>query len=254
MKSLQKFLNMFREQFEKYEREGMELTDCDTYTLDKRRARRPTRTFEEDREENTPVRMSASEKFKLDTFFVIIYKLSTALELRINAYSKVHQSFGFLTEFHNMDHGQIDDAILNLVLSYPADFDSAFCTEFHQFTTFISEQENLITPEQHPSQLDYREVQNMYTLIKSSGLDSAFPNVEVALRIYLSLIITNCSGERSFSHLKRVKNEIRSTMLQDRVSNLSLCTLKVNCCEILISMILYVASLQGNLEKSQLFS
>ena len=183
MKSLQKFLNKFREQFEKYERVGMELTDCDTYTLDKRRARRPTRTFEEDREENTPVRMSASEKFKLDTFFVIIDKLSTALELRINAYSKVHQSFGFLTEFHNMDHGQIDDAILNLVLFYPADFDSAFCTEFHQFTTFISEQENLITHEQHPSQLNYREVQNMYTLVKSSRLDSAFPNVEVALRI-----------------------------------------------------------------------
>ena len=62
----------------------------------------------------------------------------------------------------------------------------------------------------------------MYTLVKSSGLDSAFPNVEVALRIYLSLMITNYSGERSFSHLKRVKNEIRSTMLQDRVSNLSL--------------------------------
>ena len=121
-----------------------------------------------------------------------------------------------------MDHGQIDHAILNLVLSYPADFESAFCTEFHQFTTFISEQENLITPGQHPSQLNYREVQNMYTLVKSSGLDSAFPNVEVALRIYLSLKITNCSGERSFSHLKRVKNEIPSTMLQDRLSNLSL--------------------------------
>ena len=30
MKSLQKFLNKFREQFEKYEREDMELTDCDT--------------------------------------------------------------------------------------------------------------------------------------------------------------------------------------------------------------------------------
>lgn len=32
-----------------------------------------------------------------------------------------------------------------------------------------------------------------------------FPNVEIALRIFLSMMVTNCSGERSFSKLKRIK-------------------------------------------------
>ena len=49
-----------------------------------------------------------------------------------------------------------------------------------------------------------------------------FLNVETALRIYLSLMITNCSGERSFSRLKHIKNELRRTMLQGKLSALSI--------------------------------
>ena len=53
----------------------------------------------------------------------------------------------------------------------------------------------------------------------------AFPNVEAILRLFLSVMVTNCSGERSFSRLKRIKNELRATMSQKRLSALSiLCT------------------------------
>jgi hypothetical protein len=65
-------------------------------------------------------------------------------------------------------------------------------------------------------------VQRMYILLKTSGVDESFSNVEVILRIYLSLLVTNCSGERSFSQLKRIKNELRSTMHQERLAALSL--------------------------------
>ena len=37
----------------------------------------------------------------------------------------------------------------------------------------------------------------------------------------ISLMVTNCSGERSFSRLKKIKNELRSTMSQDMLSALS---------------------------------
>ena len=52
----------------------------------------------------------------------------------------------------------------------------------------------------------------MYKLIKENGLESAYPNVNIVLRIHLSLMVTNCSGERSFSKLKRVKNEQRTSL------------------------------------------
>ena len=35
-------------------------------------------------------------------------------------------------------------------------------------------------------------------------------------------MVTNCTGERSFSVLKRVKNELRSTMGQPRLNDLAL--------------------------------
>jgi hypothetical protein len=49
-----------------------------------------------------------------------------------------------------------------------------------------------------------------------------FPNVIVALRIYLTLPSSNAGGERSFSCLKRVKNYLRSTLSQDKLDYLAL--------------------------------
>ena len=53
-------------------------------------------------------------------------------------------------------------------------------------------------------------------------IHTAFPNVEALFRLFLSLKVTNCSGERSFSRLKSIKNELRSTMSQKRLSALSI--------------------------------
>jgi len=39
-------------------------------------------------------------------------------------------------------------------------------------------------------------------------------------------MVTNCSGERSFSRLKRIKNEARSTMSQERLSDLSILSIE----------------------------
>ena len=49
-----------------------------------------------------------------------------------------------------------------------------------------------------------------------------FPNIEIALRIYLSMMCSNCSGERSHSKLNLIKNHLRSTMKDDRLSALSI--------------------------------
>ena len=53
-------------------------------------------------------------------------------------------------------------------------------------------------------------------------INNAFPNVEAILRLFLSLMVTNCSGERSFSRLKSIKNKLRWTMSQERLTALSI--------------------------------
>ena len=70
-----------------------------------------------------------------------------------------------------------------------------------------------------------KEVQ-MYKLIKENGLESAYPNVNIVLRIYLSHMVTNCSGERSFSKLKRVKNGQQTSLGQDKLNHLTLLSIE----------------------------
>ena len=53
-----------------------------------------------------------------------------------------------------------------------------------------------------------------------------FSNVEIALRIYLVLMVANCSGERSFSKLKLIKNRLRTSVVQDRLVNLAIMSIE----------------------------
>jgi hypothetical protein len=48
------------------------------------------------------------------------------------------------------------------------------------------------------------------------------PNVSVALRILLTLPLTVASGERSFSKLKLIHTYLRTTMTNDRLSELAI--------------------------------
>ena len=63
---------------------------------------------------------------------------------------------------------------------------------------------------------------HLYRLIVANNMEIVFLNTWIALRIYLSLMISNCSGERSFSKLRRIKNEIRLCMTQTRLNSLTL--------------------------------
>ena len=63
--------------------------------------------------------------------------------------------------------------------------------------------------------------QFMYTLILQKNVQDEFPNLEIALRLYLVMMVTNCSAERSFSKMKIIKNRLRTSMLQDRLTNLT---------------------------------
>lgn len=58
--------------------------------------------------------------------------------------------------------------------------------------------------------------------MKKHKIETSFPNLDIALRIFLTIAVANSSGERSFSALKRVKNFQRSTVHKDKLNNLSI--------------------------------
>ena len=59
---------------------------------------------------------------------------------------------------------------------------------------------------------------SMYSTIKKEDLISTMANLEIVLRIYLSLFCMNVPGERSFSKLKYIKNYLRSTMGEEKLN------------------------------------
>jgi len=60
----------------------------------------------------------------------------------------------------------------------------------------------------------------MYKILINKEVKDCFPNVEIVLCIYLVIIITNSSSERSFSNLKCIKNRLRTSMDGDRLNQL----------------------------------
>ena len=51
---------------------------------------------------------------------------------------------------------------------------------------------------------------------------SMYPNIKALISILCTLPVTSCSAERSFSGLKRIKTNIRSSMGTERLTGLSL--------------------------------
>src|SRR5436190_7904950 len=128
----------------------------------------------------------------------------------------------------------------NLLKMYPSDLDDSFPEECLHLQAYLKENEAFYEAEKSvvcssnmktnkitkgKGSADAKLGTKAYRLLKhlkSLKVESIFPNVEVALRIFSSMAVTNCSGERSFSALGRVKNYLRSTLSQDKVKALAL--------------------------------
>jgi len=138
------------------------------------------------------VQLSPSEKYRTETFLPIIDQFIASLDQRIQAYKDISSKFSFFRHLKELSSDELKATAEQLVRSYSDDLDSTFIDELCQFVTFA----NIFTDEEPK---DISTELFMYKLIMEKGVQDTFPNIEIALRIYLILMVTNCSGERSFS-------------------------------------------------------
>ena len=95
-----------------------------------------------------------------------------------------------------MSNSKIKASVKTFLQYYSHDLEESSPKEMIHFSTLIK---------QHHFNSECKEIW-MFSFINENEFMRA-PNVSVIFRLYLCLMISNCSGERSFSVLKRVKNQ-----------------------------------------------
>lgn len=152
------------------------------------------------------------------TYFSILDNLQSELQIRKSAYDYLVKKFSF---FHNITQHSVNEirkSAKELCEAYPNDLNISLVSEVVQLQGHI---DSLGTSDNIP-----QTILELMLWIRSNNFIILYPYVEIALRIFLSTASTNCSAERSFSVLKRIKNYLRSTMNQKRCSALALLTIE----------------------------
>jgi len=96
------------------------------------------------------------------------------------------------------------DLQITLTDGESSDIATDLCSELIIFRTMVNENTTAI--------------QALRILKTSCG---SFPNINIALRILLTIPVASAGAERAFSKLKIIKNYLRSTISQDRLSGLA---------------------------------
>lgn len=155
-------------------------------------------------------------------FIPIVKSLINELEPRSKVYSKLNKNFNFLVKLKNMNNEEISIACEKVASFYKSDISGDELTNECQMAKFY------FNPVDNSDEISHS---SMYATIVRDNLSTTFPNIEILLRIYLALFVTNVVDERSFSKLKYIKNYLRNSMTEEKLNNLSLICIERNVLE-----------------------
>ncbi|XP_066969168.1 52 kDa repressor of the inhibitor of the protein kinase-like [Macrobrachium rosenbergii] len=213
LKSLKTFIETKREKYEEYEAAGIRLSGTEEYT-EVRHCVRNVRLNPLDYGKAEDAQMSPKVKFRANSFLPVIDQIVQSLSDRIAAYDVACEHFGFLNRLEDMDADEISSAAASLVSFYKGDLEPSLKDELVHFVELVKL--DIKDNEKIPKELYF------YKILLDSGLQATFRNVEILLRIYLVLMVSSCSGERSFSKMRMIKSRLRTSVSQSRFSWLAI--------------------------------
>ena len=168
-----------RETFIEYERHGATLSGTSDYVQTRQRPR----NVRFDYGPASDAELTPSQKCRVTSYIPVIYQFVASLAHRLSAFEEVCSRFGFLGKLDSLSPVEIERSADNLVIVYKDDLGQCFgnaCSVCCLFDNICKEH-------------------FLYKLIIDMLVKCSFPNVEFALRM-LIIMVTNCSGERSFSN------------------------------------------------------
>ena len=184
LESLYMFTDDLRNTYDDIEQKSIDISGTAEYVSVTAQRRKRTRHFDDG--QTADIVLQGKDKFHIKTFTVIINQLVCSLERGIDAYTEVREVFKVVTDFNDIDADQIREYAISLANTYSGDLQSGeFADEMIQFVYFAKSRGC-----QTPSSLAM--------LLHAEELQPIFPNVEIAIRMYMSNKVSNCSDERPF--------------------------------------------------------
>ena len=157
------------------------------------------------------------ERFNREFFLELINLTMTTMKDRFSLMERFYEIYGFLYSLKQM---RISERTGKL---------EECCQRFEQTMDDI-EARDLVREVKAAVRAFPRDISSPYEMLdyiyREDGLLLQYQNLSIALRLLLTLPVTVASGERSFSKLKLIKTYLRTTMSQDRLSDLGILSIE----------------------------
>ncbi|KAF0707458.1 zinc finger MYM-type protein 1-like, partial [Aphis craccivora] len=152
-----------------------------------------------------------TENFKIKVFFPIIDTVLMQLNLRFKAMDNVCTTFDFLypNNLLCLTEDNIVKESYDFIESYKDDISSDFTGQILSLKELIKNK-------------NVKTINEMATFILTNDIATSYSDILVACTIFLTLPVTVATAERSFSKLKIIKNYLRNSCGQNRLTNIAI--------------------------------
>ena len=150
--------------------------------------------------------------FRRNVFYQLIDSVVAGLTVRYEVAKQIENKFAFLWQYCALTDNEIKMKADNFVKIYEVDVSNELAQEVIDLK--VIHEANF--GKEPLSPIDLLNKLNEYKL------QPLFCNCCIALRIFCTIPATVAEAERSFSKLKSIKNYLRTTMNQDRLSDLGM--------------------------------
>lgn len=163
--------------------------------------------------------LSSDKSFEIECY-TVFDRIVSEMEKRAHIYHTVSSDFSFLSgkSLSECSVSFLEKCAADLGAIYSRDIDRVELV--NEVAAFKFHAKELVKNIYKASHLDILKV------ISNYGLRDAYPNIEIALRIFLTMPVSVASCERTFSKLKIIKNYLRSSMCENRLTNLAILSIE----------------------------
>ena len=191
--------------FTVFEHEAKKICDTESYDDECKRFNRPKLFHDDSVQNNIP--LTGRDRFKKNVFDPINKSIIAELQKRSKAYKNFANKFLFINQLTILNITEIQSKANVLLKTYEIDLEDCFINECVHIREYLKE-----------IKVNNPSLSALYSIIRQRSLESVYPNLEIALRIFLSTPASNCSAERSFSALRRIKSYMRSSLSQEKLN------------------------------------